>query len=65
MVSERKKDIQFKVIKQVGEKNKRQYVVSVIIDNNLIATSQDYSIKGAEKLAAEKAWREVEKTLDE
>lgn len=60
-----KKDIQFKVIKQVGEKNKRQYVVSVIIDNNLIATSQDYSIKGAEKLAAEKAWREVEKTLDE
>lgn len=60
-----KRDIQFKVMKQVGEKNKRQYVVSVIIDNNLIATSQDYSIKGAEKLAAEKAWQEVEKTLDE
>lgn len=59
-----KKDIQFKVMKQVGEKNKRQYVVSVIIDNNLIATSQDYSIKGAEKLAAEKAWQQIEKTLD-
>ena len=60
-----KRDILFKVMKQVGEKNKRQYVVSVIIDNNLVATSQDYSIKGAEKLAAEKAWREIEKTLDD
>lgn len=59
-----KKDIQFKIIKQVGEKNKRQYVISVLLDNEIIATSQDYSIKGAEKLAAEKAWQQIEKKQD-
>jgi len=55
-----KKDIQFRVVNQVGEKNKRQYVVSLLIDNKVIATSQDYSIKGAERLVAEKAWQKIE-----
>ncbi len=55
-----KKDIQFKVVNQVGEKNKRQYVVSLYVDNEVIATSQDYSIKGAERLVAEKAWLKIE-----
>ncbi len=60
-----KRDLQFKVLKQVGEKNKRQYVVSVLIDNKTFATSQDYSIKGAERLAAEKAWQKVEGSSEE
>jgi len=60
-----KRDLQFKVLKQVGEKNKRQYVVSVLIDNKTFATSQDYSIKGAERLAAEKAWQKVEGSAEE
>lgn len=55
-----KKDILFKVINQVGEKNKRQYIVSLLINNKVIATSQDYSIKGAERLVAEKAWQKIE-----
>jgi ribonuclease-3 len=55
-----KKDIQFKVVNQVGEKNKRQYVVSLYVDNEVVATSQDYSIKGAERLVAEKAWLKIE-----
>lgn len=55
-----KKDVQFKVVDQVGEKNKRQYVVSLYVDNKVIATSQDYSIKGAERLVAEKAWLKIE-----
>ncbi len=60
-----KKDIQFRVVDQVGEKNKRQYVVSLLIDNKVIATSQDYSIKGAERLVAEKAWQKIEESVKE
>jgi len=38
------------------KKHKKQYLVAVEIDNKIISKSQDYSIKGAENLAAEKAW---------
>jgi len=51
-----KRDISFNVEKEIGEKHKKQYLVAVVIDNEIIARSQDYSIKGAENLAAEKSW---------
>ena len=47
---------QLTVVDQIGEKYKKQYVVAVIVDDKEISRAKDYSIKGAEKLAAEKAW---------
>lgn len=49
-------DTQFTVIDQVGEKFQKQYVVAVVVDSKEISRAIDYSIKGAEKLASEKAW---------
>ena len=58
-----KNDLQFKVIDEVLERNKKRYFVAVVVDGEIISQSQDFSIKGAESLAAEKAWRKiVEKT---
>ncbi len=51
-----KRVIVFKVEEEIGEKHKKQYLVGVEIDGKIITHSQDYSIKGAENLAAEKAW---------
>ncbi len=50
-----KKVIEFKVIAEVGEGYKKQYVVELFIDNESISRGQDYSIKGAEQVAAERA----------
>ncbi len=58
-----KHEIAFIVDDEVGEKHKKQYIVSVAIDGNPVARSQDYSIKGAENLAAEKAWRKIEEKM--
>ena len=55
-----KREIAFIVDNEVGEKHKKQYVVSAYIDGRPVATSQDYSIKGAENLAAEKAWNKID-----
>ncbi len=52
-----KHEISFPVLKEEGEKHKKQYVVGVEIDGLIISQSSDYSIKGAERLAAEKAWQ--------
>jgi len=49
-------DAKFSVIDKIGEKFQKQYVVAVIVDGKEICNAKDYSIKGAEKLAAEKAW---------
>ncbi len=51
-----KRNVVFHVEKEIGEKHKKQYLVAVKVDNKIISRSQDYSIKGAENLAAEKAW---------
>ncbi|MEN8225889.1 MAG: ribonuclease III [Bacteroidota bacterium] len=50
-----KKEVEFKVISEKGEKNKHQYEVEVFVDENPISRGIDFSIKGAEKIAAEKA----------
>jgi len=61
---ERKK-LQFSVINEVGNNYKKQYIVAVVVDDNTIAQSQHYSIKGAEQLASEKAWAKISpKPLD-
>ncbi len=51
-----KKDIEYQVVDEVGKDHNKQYIVNVMIDGKTVATSRDFSIKGAEKLVSEKAW---------
>jgi len=50
-----KQEVEFRVISEKGEKNKHQYEVEVYVNDAPISRGIDYSIKGAEKIAAEKA----------
>ena len=54
-----KKEVEFRLVNERGEKNKRQYEVEVIVDGEAICTAIDFSIKGAEKIAAEKACNQL------
>jgi len=51
-----KRDLAFNVVGQKGENHDKQYTVMAEVDGYTVAQANDYSIKGAEKLAAEKAW---------
>ena len=51
-----KKGLQFKVVDEILEKKKSMFLVAVIVNGEVISQSQDFSIKGAENGAAEKAW---------
>ena len=51
-----RREIDFNVVTEVGSGNSKQYIVEIRVDNNICAIGQDYSIKGAEKIAAEKAY---------
>jgi ribonuclease III len=53
------KKIQFSVVEEVGHGYKRQYVVEVLLDDIPVARGQDFSIKGAEQIAAEKGWAKI------
>lgn len=46
----------FKLLNERGNKQDRLYQVVVVIDDQEYAKGTDYSIKGAEQLAAEKTW---------
>jgi ribonuclease-3 len=54
--------IEFKVIEEIGNGYGKQYLVEVLIDMKPVATAQDYAIKGAEQLAAEKALALINET---
>jgi len=54
-----KVSMQFKVIDEVVEKKKSMYMVAIIVNGEILSQSQDYSIKGAENAAAEKAWMKI------
>ncbi len=56
--------LEFKVIEQVGKGMKKKYVVQVFIDKKPYAKGLDFSIKGAEKLAAEKTWEMISVKTD-
>jgi ribonuclease III len=49
-----KKSIEFKILNELGEGYKKQYQIEVLIDGMPHGKAQDFSIKGAEQLAAEK-----------
>jgi ribonuclease-3 len=54
-----KKQLVFNVLETTGTGYKKQYIIEVMIDDLAMSRAQDYSIKGAEQLAAEKAWSKI------
>jgi ribonuclease III len=54
-----KRQLRFDIVEEVGSGYRKQYVVEVVVDNQPIERGQDYSIKGAEQLASEKAWAKL------
>lgn len=52
--------IQFKVVDEVGNGYGKQYIVDVIVNDEIKGTGRDHSIKGAEQIAAEKAIVKIE-----
>ena len=51
-----KKSAEFKVVEEMGEGHRKQYLVELSIDKVPVSRGQDFSIKAAEQVAAEKAW---------
>jgi ribonuclease-3 len=51
--------LEYNVVKELGSGYRKQFEVEVVIDGEKKATARDYSIKGAEKLAAEKAYSKI------
>jgi ribonuclease III len=54
-----KKQIVFQIIQEIGTGYKKQYIIELLVDDNPLSRGQDYSIKGAEQLASEKAWTKL------
>jgi len=50
-----KKLLEFRVIQEIGEGHRKQYLVELYIDNEAVSRGQDFSIKSAEQIAASKA----------
>ena len=54
-----KKNVEFKVLCELGEGYGKQYLIEVYVDNIPLAKAQDYSIKAAEQRAAELACEKI------
>ncbi len=54
-----KKQLSFNVIGEIGSGYKKQYLVELFIEGQPLARGQDFSIKGAEQNASEKAWQKI------
>jgi len=54
-----KKQIAFKIIRETGSGYKKQYIVELLVDDTPLSQGQDFSIKGAEQFASEKAWNKL------
>ncbi len=52
--------VDFKLVNEMGHGNDKQYVAKVFIDNRPYEEACDFSIKGAEKLAAEKTFKVID-----
>lgn len=55
-----RKKLEFKVINEINLGFNKQYEIEVVIDNDPISKSRDFSIKGAEQIAAEKAFKMIQ-----
>ena len=54
-----KLQLEFRVLQELGEGHRKQYLVELYIDNHPVSRGQDFSIKAAEQVAAEKACEEL------
>jgi ribonuclease-3 len=54
-----KRPLEFKVLQELGEGHRKQYLVELYINHQPISRGQDFSIKAAEQVAAEKACEEL------
>jgi ribonuclease III len=54
-----KRQISFVTISETGTGYQKQYTVELLVDGVAVAQGCDYSIKGAEQNAAEKAWNQL------
>lgn len=55
----------FDVVDEIGQKFQKQYEVAVMVDGKEVSRARDYSIRGAEKIAAEKAWNVLNEDEDD
>jgi ribonuclease III len=53
-----KRQLEFRVIQEFGDGHRKQYMVELYLDNEPVSRGQDFSIKAAEQVAAEKACEE-------
>jgi ribonuclease-3 len=58
-VQKEKRQLEFRVIQEIGEGQRKQYLVELYIDNEPVSRGLDFSIKAAEQIAAEKACEEL------
>ncbi len=58
-----KHQLEFNVVAEKGEGYSRQYVVEIVVDGIAYGQGTDFSIKGAEQLAAEKTMNELVNNL--
>jgi len=52
--------VEFKVLDEIGNGYGKQYLIEVMIDKKIYSNGRDYSIKGAEQIAAGKAMEKLE-----
>ena len=55
-----KHNVEFKHIGTKGDGFDKLYIIQVVIDDKAYGQAVDFSIKGAEQLAAEKTWHQME-----
>ncbi len=58
-----KHDLKFRLVDEIKSKHNQQYIVEVVVNGKSVGMGRDLSKKGAEKLAAEKAWTILELPL--
>ena len=54
-----KRPLEFKVVQELGEGHRKQYLVELYLDGKPVSRGQDFSIKAAEQVAAERACEEL------
>lgn len=52
-------EVEFRMVEEKGNGHSKQYVVELFIDGKSYGSAKDFSIKGAEKLIAEKGWNQL------
>lgn len=57
-----KLELEFKLVNEIGSGYKKQFEVEIFIDGESKGKAQDFSIKGAEKLASEKVFNQLNST---